>query len=219
MSWLGPVVGVVLGSSFVMGSVTSVAGQPASPETGTAAATACTVEPRSIDELLPIWFGPEGTPPPAATEMATAESEADLPQGSPADDATVAAINATVHEFFACLDAGQTLSALALASDDVIRIFGPNLSNPDEDTPEEVRAILEAQLAVTPAPGEATAEPTVVSDARDARILDDGRAGALFESEGDVVFIIFEKSGDRWLIDEFVDVVEQGAPAGATPVS
>jgi hypothetical protein len=213
--WFARVTGAVLGCSLLIGSAASVAAQAATPAPG----AACTVAPRSIDELIAVWFGPEGTPPAAATESPPVQSEAELPQGSPADAETVAAINATIHEFFACYDQGKVFEMLALASNDFVRLFGPNLSNPEEDTPEEVRAILEEQLGATPEPGDLSTVPTVVSDARDARVLEDGRVGALFESEGDIVFIIFEKGDGRWLVDEFVDVLEGTAPAGGTPTS
>jgi hypothetical protein len=104
-------------------------------------------------------------------------------------------------------------------TDHAISQFGPDVTNPDEDTPEEVRALLEAQISGTPTPDEESApsgEQTVVSDARDARVLPDGRVGAIFESESDAIFAIFVKSGDRWLLDDFIDIIEQGTPeAGA----
>jgi hypothetical protein len=147
------------------------------------------------------------------------ESEADLPQGPPADDATVAAITATIQEIFACFDAAQYARAFALMTDYAVSQFGPDVSNPDEDTPEEVRALLEAQIAGTPTADEESTpsgEQTVISPARDARVMPDGRVGAIFESEGDAVFAVFQQSGDRWLLDEFIDIEEQGTPeAGA----
>ena len=217
--WFSSLVVSAVVGSFLVGSVRSVAAQDASPMAGTTAGTACTVEPRSVDELLPLWFGPEGSPAATPTSSASVQSEADLPQGTPADDATVAAINATLHEVFACFDAGQYARAFALMTDNAVSQFGPDVSNPDEDTPEEVRLLLEAQNAVTPTAGEESPPPgsqTVISDARDARVLPDGRVGAIFESEGDAVFAVFQQSGDRWLLDDIIDIEEQGTPAAGS---
>ncbi len=179
LTWYRAVTGIVLGGSLLAGSIGSAVAQDATPAAGQTGTTACTAEPASIDELLPLWFGTNGTPAAAPDESETVQSEADLPQGSPADDATTAAITATFQEFIACFDEGQFARAFALATDNLIRNFGPDLSNPEEDTPEEIRAFLEAQIAGTPVSDEgesAAQQPTVVSAARDARMLEDGRS-------------------------------------------
>ncbi len=215
--WSGPLVALAVVISLV-GSARSVVAQDASPMAGTIGDVACTVEPRPVDELLPLWFGPDGAP--AATPMGQAPlaSEADLPQGAPADDVTVAAITATLHEVFACFDAAQYARAFALMTDNAVSQFGPDVTNPDEDTPEEVRALLEAQVAGTPTADEESApsgEQTLISPARDARILSDGRVGAIFEAEGDAVFALFQQSGELWLLDDIIDIEEQGTPEAA----
>jgi hypothetical protein len=210
--WSGPIIALAVVGPFVVGSVRSAAGQDASPTAGTVQGAACTVEPRPIDELIPLWFNAEGTP--AATPVAQLPfgSESELPQGKPADAQTVAAINATIHEIFACFDSGQYARAFALMTDHAVSQFGPDVTNPSEDTPQEVQALLEAQASVTPTTG-SSSQQTVVSDARDARVLPDGRVGAIFESQGDRVFGIFVKSGDRWLLDDIIDITETGTPA------
>ena len=76
--------------------------------------------------------------------------------GAPADDQTVAAVTATIHEIFACFDAAQYARAFALMTDDAAREFGPDVSDPAEDTPEEVRTTLEAQISGTPTANEET---------------------------------------------------------------
>jgi hypothetical protein len=103
--WSGPVVALMVVGSFLVGSARSAVAQDASPTAGSTGGMACTAEPRPVDELLPLWFGPDGSPVATPMSQPPFESEADLPQGTPADEATVAAINATLHEVFACFDA------------------------------------------------------------------------------------------------------------------
>ncbi len=194
-----------------------VAAQDASPAAG--AGAACTVEPRDVEELVRFYFSPEGTPlaTPAAT---TFESETALPAGEPVDAETEEAVNAVVTALIACFDAGQYARAFALVTDDGARSLGPDMSNPDEDTPDEVRALLEAQLAGTPVADEPGMEPgmqTQVSPGRDLRLLEGGRVGGVWTIEGDAAFVVFEQEDDRWLIDEFIDIVEDEAMTGATP--
>jgi hypothetical protein len=211
----GMLIGVALAGSWLVGSVGAVLAQDASPTPGTMGA-ACTAEPRSIDELLPLWFDAEGTPVATPESQTPFQSEAELPQGTPADAETTAAITATIREIFACFDAGQYARAFSLMTDHAVSQFGPDVTDPSEDTPDEVRALLEGQIVGTPIPGETTGGQTIISDARDARVLPDGRVGAIFESGGDRVFALFQQSGDQWLLDDFIDIVEQSTPeAGA----
>ena len=191
-----------------------VSAQDATPT----AAAACTVEPRDVDELVNLYFSPEGTP--LATPAApTFDAEAALPAGEPVDAETEAAVNAVVMELIACFDAGQYARAFALVTDDAARTLGPDMSNPDEDTPDEVRALLQAQLAGTPVADEPGMEPgmqTQISPGRDLRLIEGGRVGGVWTIEGDAAFVVFEQDGERWLIDEFIDIAEDGA-ASATP--
>jgi hypothetical protein len=178
------------------------------------AEAACTAAPRPVDDLLGLWFGPTGTPLAPLTGQPPAQSEGELPQGAPADDQTAAAVTATIHEVFACFDAAQYARAFALMTDDAARQFGPDVSDPAEDTPEEVRTTLEAQITGTPTANEETVpseERTVLSEARDTRMLADGRVGAIFKSGGFAIFAQFEQRGDRWLLDDFIPIIAPGA--------
>ena len=209
----------VLAATMLVTAVPAVA-QDASPAAGTGGA-ACTVEPRDIDELIGFYFGPEGTPlaTPAAT---TVKSEAELPQGEPVEPAVEEAVNATVTELIACFEAGQYARGFALMTDDMARQTGPDLSSPDEATPEEVRALLEAQLAGTPVvddPGMEQGAATDVGRGRDIRALEGGRVGGVWTIEGDSAFIVLEQEDDRWLLDEVVDIVEDEAAMSGTPTS
>ena len=144
------------------------------------------------------------------------------PTGRTGRSAVEEAVNATVAELFACFDAGQYARAFALMTDDMARQFGPDVNNPDEDTPEEVRALLEAQLAGTPVadePGMEQGASMDVGRGRDVRTLEGGRVGGVWTIEGDAVFFVLEQQDDRWVVDEVIDIVEDNASASGTPTS
>src|SRR3712207_6168231 len=131
--------------------VAPVAAQDATPEAGAMAfpiapdPAACQVEPRSADELLALWYTPEGSPVPAATPTWGAQTTSlTLPVGPPADEATASEVANTVGEVFSCFAAGDFPRATALFSDDLVRSFGGEPGT----TVEDARAFLEA----TPAP-------------------------------------------------------------------
>jgi hypothetical protein len=205
----------VLAVTTVMTAIPTLA-QEASPA---ASATACTTEPRDVEELVGFYFDPQGTPLATPTS-ATVDTEAELPQGEPVDPAVEEAVNATVVELIACFDAGQYARAFALMTDDLARQTGPDVDSPDEDTPEEVRALLEAQLAGTPVADEAGMDEgaaTEVGQGRDIRVLEGGRVGGVWTIEGDAAFVVFEEQDGHWLIDEFIDIVEDEAAMSGTP--
>ena len=107
-------------------------------------------------------------------------------------------------------------------TDDLARQFGPYVSSPDQDTPEEVRALLEAQLVGTPMadePGMEQGASTDVGRGRDIRVLDDRRVGGVWTIEGDAIFFVLEQQDDRWLVDELIDIVEDDATTSGTPTS
>ena len=198
---------------LVAGSARPAVAQDATPVASPGAAV-CTVEPRTADELIALWFEDvAGTPTLRATPTPQAvAAEAELPAGEPADAATLAAIVATVREVEACFNAGEFARGLALFTDDLVRQFGPG-----EGTAAEVRAFLEAPPLAAPAEGRP--EPATV---REARVLPDGRVGAVLveltaEGPEDAFFVVFERVGERWLADDFVEIEEAGTPAAGTP--
>ena len=202
----------VLAATIAMTAMPTLA-QEASPAAG---ATECTTEPRDVEELVGFYFDPQGTPL-ATPSMTMVDAEAELPQGEAVDPAVEAELNATVAELIACFDAGQYARAFALMTDDLARQTGPDLSNPDEDTPEEVRALLEAQLVGTPVvdePGMDQGATTDIGQGRDIRVLEGGRVGGIWTIKGDAAFIVFEQQDDRWLMDEIIDVREDSSMTG-----
>jgi hypothetical protein len=58
---------------------------------------------------------------------------------------------------------------------------------------------------------------TDVGQGRDIRVLEGGRVGGVWTIEGDAAFVVFEEQDGRWLIDEFIDIVEDEAAMGGTP--
>ena len=74
-------------------------------------------------------------------------------------------------------------------------------------------------LAATPGPGEVLAR-NAIGDAREARVLADGRVGALFgigepgAGAASAVWFVFEQHDGRWLIDEIADLGLEPTPAG-----
>ena len=172
-----------------------------------------------MEELVGFFFDPGGTPL-ATPVTTTVDSEAELPPGEPVDAAVEEAVNATVTELIACFEAGQYARAFALMTDDMARQSGPDLSSPDEDSPEEVRALLEAQLAGTPVADEPGMEQGAAMDiGRDIRVLEGGRVGGVWAFAGDAAFIVLEQQDDRWLVDEVIDIVEDDAAMSGTPES
>jgi ketosteroid isomerase-like protein len=169
----------------------------------------CRVAPRSLASLQAL----ETTPPPAPTAVTwppDVPSEADLPQGPPADPATARAIAAVAREYVACVNAWDLPRLLALVSDDSLR---RSVAAEGPITAEEY-----AEMA-TPYPADPAGWATLLA-VRDARVLADGRVGAVLVvrhphpgGEAVVTFFVFARTGDRWLIDDSIGVIRAGTPA------
>ena len=193
---------------------------PAAAQEGTPAAlprtpdpAECRVEPRSLESMLALV----GTPPADVSGQEAAPPVTPAPdlvgRGQPADAATVAGVTATVTELLACFNAGDVLRAFALFSDDLIRReLGPISA-------EEIPFIQASPVAT------AEEERTALLNVREVRVLEDGRVGAVVtvadptdEGEGPAAaFLVFVRDGDRWRIDEFVELPVAGTPEAGTP--
>ena len=169
----------------------------------------CTVAPRSVDALAALLATPAaGTGAPAAPTPVA------IPLGRPADAATVEGITRTTRETFACFSAGDFLRVFALVTDHAVR----QLQAQGILTAEVVPFFAATPVAVAP---EQRAGYLAITD---VAILPDGRVGAFvvevdptLPPEGaETDYLVFERVGDRWLIDE---VVESWTLAGgeATP--
>jgi hypothetical protein len=207
-------------SSFLATSGAGLA-QDATPDAAAqqTGPTACTAEPRDLDAMLALWFDPAGGPAATPAQSAAVTDEATLPQGEKVEEETEAAITEATENFIYCLEvAGQNARGFSFVTDNLLAQFGPDLANPAQDSPDEVRAALEQQLAGTPIAG-AMLSPRMppLAGPRKPRLLDDGRVGATWSIVGNRVFIIYAQEGDRWLIDDLIDIIEPAASPAATP--
>jgi hypothetical protein len=77
-----------------------------------------------MDSILAISATPgPGTPPAPPPPAALATPGMQLPEGEPADPATMAAVTATIREFVACDNAGDPRRQFAFYTDNVLREF------------------------------------------------------------------------------------------------
>jgi hypothetical protein len=192
---------VVALCSFVAIGVSGVGAQDGSPVAGldVPAAAECTVQPRSADELRAL-FREVATTPILDTSEAS-PTPAVPPTGTPADEQTVAEINATWRQYIACIYRGDQARMFALMTDDMVRrqfvvdiAFGVT-----EDA-------LFAYLAATPVPIPPDQSAPVVP-VEDVRVLSDGRVAVIGPGEqgrGDVR--IFVRKGDLWLLDDWFEL-------------
>ena len=200
---LGRCLPVIAGAlcAFVVVGPPGVVAQDGSPVAGldVPSPAECTVQPRSVDELralfrevaaTPVLDSPEASPTPAVA-----------PTGAPADEQTVAAINATWREYVACINSGDQARMFALVSDNMVRRqLGVDVAfGVTEDA-------LFPYLSGTPVPLPADQSAPFVP-LEDVRVLDDDRVAGVGPGEqgrGDVR--IFVKEGDRWLLDDWFDL-------------
>jgi len=204
--------GWLLGSVVVLGIVATpmaTGAQEATPADGdTPAPEECLAEPFPL-----AGFQSLATPGPASTVPTVEGQPTTLPPGSPADAATVAGITATIREIMACVNKGEVLRAFSLYTEGFLRpIFGAGppaspaffttfyntLSTPQATNPNGYVALVEV---------------------RDARVLDDGRAAAIVVTDDPAnsptmttSFLVFVKSGDRWLLDAAIELPPAGTP-------
>lgn len=196
--------------------------QEATPEATPAARALiepCTAEPRNLDALLALWFGPAGEPlaTPAPAEPIT--DTATLPEGSRADEATIQAITETTQSWISCMEySSQPVRGFSYMTDNFLAQFGPDLADPTQDSADEVRAALETQFVGTPvAPPSGQVISPLVGPRR-ARMLDDGRVGAIWSLGGNRFFFLYTQVDSRWLIDDAIDILEtEGTPVAGTP--
>jgi hypothetical protein len=183
----------------------------------------CDVAPRPMSDFEQLAATPPALPPNA--EQRFSKPSADprpwtLPAGEPADQATVAAVTATLNEALACLNANDFLRFTALFSDEMIQILFALQPLPPEALPS---------LAASPVPSPQQQWLGYLS-VHDARVLPDGRVAALADDYDPTEppygmgtdFAIFVKVGDMWLIDSLIEnvvITGEATPVVGTPTN
>lgn len=165
-------------------------------------ASRCQVPGRTPEELEALRRfvaerGPASRTRPAPTAV---------PQGSPAEPATRAAITNVVDTFFACNAAGRMERAYLLVSDaNLVRFI---------DDPDEAVAYVAGLAEATPAP-DAPGERAIYAGPWDVQMLPDGRVAAAvwIDSEDEhptrgvttIWLFAFENSG--WRLDDTISEI------------
>jgi hypothetical protein len=168
----------------------------------------CTVQPRTIGELNEI-ASTAGTPV-SVTPTSDEAIPYVKPLGPAASAQTVEEVMETVGQFYACVNAGDFLRYAALFSDDLIRSFA-----------DETSFLFPEDELLTPSPIPAE-DRVVVDEITDVIELSDGRISALATfsiPDADqpfwlVITLSYDQDRERWLIDDFREVVKQ---EGSTP--
>jgi hypothetical protein len=211
---------VVLGLVMMCGAARAQDGTPVTLPTGlpvTPDPSECTVEPMALEDLIALVGTPSADAGTSdAVGAATPEAFA-LPEGEPADQATVDEITATVRTVLACFNAGNFLAFFALSSENMI------LADLEEEgLNEETIGFLGATPEVT-----SEANWTTLVGVREVTMLPDGRVGALIDTifpdempDVQTDYITFVEEDGTWLLDEIVEDLEgQFPPTSGTPVA
>ncbi|MFN8662588.1 MAG: copper resistance protein CopC [Thermomicrobiales bacterium] len=184
---------------------------------------ACTVAPRTLDDIRSLARTAAPQDPPNATEA----------DGTPADQETVAGITSTVEEMVACSNAGDILRRLAVYSDNRIHYAYPDgptqaleamAASPLPLQPFERVAITAIENVTTLPDGRVSAR--VVVDNPAAHSHDPNVSQAAIQQEA--ARLIFVKEDGTWRVDETrrEDLQTRGTPVvnpaaatggGATP--
>jgi hypothetical protein len=186
----------ILAVAMVMGLTWGgVAAQDASPAAGdfvTPDPAACTVAPRTVDELRAFIADATAVTSLPATPVATG--------GEPADAETAASVSAVTHEIYSCLNANAFLRMFTLYSDAYIaRSLVTEDVNPDA-----------LELFATPIAPQDADERTSIA-IREVAVLPDGRVSVLVternplagNAESSTIYIFVDQDG-RWLVDDIV---------------
>lgn len=176
------------------------------------------VENLTIDQFRPLVVSTTVASTPVASptvpEAIGSPVPFTLPDGSPADEATITAVTARVVELAACINAENTLGFYGQFSPESVRqqLEGQNITDADVD----------ALAAITPVASPPNRWVTVV-DIREVTILPDGRVGALVDTLFPLVsadiqtdHFTFANIDGLWLIDTVVENLETLYPPTAT---
>ncbi|MFN8675276.1 MAG: CopD family protein [Thermomicrobiales bacterium] len=158
---------------------------------------ACTVTPRTLDEITALAQTAAPQEPPNATEA----------DGKPANQEEIAGITSTVEEMVACSNAGDILRRLAVYSDNRIRFAYPDGPNPALEAmaaspmpvqPYERVAITAVENVTTLPDGRVSAR--VIVDNPAAHSHDPNVSQAAIQQEA--ARLIFVQENGTWRVDE-----------------
>lgn len=201
----------------VFGAVDDVRAQATPTAPGTAAAAErCDVPSRDARAMANLLASPVAQEAP---RVSTVTTEEDLPAGEPLDDETLAAVETTMRQFISCANAGAVFRSLNLVTDAFLRAqLGAGTASPHEIA--QFSHFLRVAAEASPTP-RASSEQVILVDLREGRLLDDGRAGVVVSIRSGMEtapvergFYIFQRLGNRWLIDAVIAIV---GDAEATP--
>ncbi len=182
---------------------------PVSPD-----AVECTVEARPLADFERLLLATPDADPAAAASP----SPFVMPEGEPADAATVTGVTTTLLEVYACYQAGDPRRFHALFTDEgVQRAFPPAMVSPE---------FIDEFFAASPVPVEDPDQRATILAIEEVTRLPDGRVGALVRSDEpefgglQAVYWIFVQAGDRFLVDELIHGLptDGGAPEASPPV-
>jgi hypothetical protein len=188
-------IALLAAAALMFATVPTVAAQESTASPTPLDAAECTTEPISFEALT----GTLATPAAEMTAPEASPTPVTAPDGEPADDDTAAAVEETITQLTACLNAGDLLSTLALYSDGFIQNAFSQL--------EITQEIYDEQLAVVEPRAEG--EQVLLFSFGDVVITDDGRAAVVvvgddLANEGEpsgTLFYLVEQDG-TWLVDE-----------------
>jgi ketosteroid isomerase-like protein len=197
---------VVAIAALVIGQfgVMFVSASDATPTADVPPAALCTAQAPSFERLNEIVASPvaEGTPKAVRTPGV-------VPEGTPADAETVAAVTAVVQELVGCYNAGDLLRSYGLYTDEYLhRLFSPQGGF--------TRAAYDS--LATPEPAADPGKHTAILAIKDVRVLDDGTVGATVTLRYAGVpvpksfFFTFVRTGDRWLISGILGEISFSVP-------
>lgn len=160
---------------------------------------ACTVEPRDVESLVALLGPPEPIAYPTTHPDAPATRVIEITVGRPATPEVKEGIVATIHEFYACSNAGDMRRAFALGTDHYIQHYGDSGTLTSEDI---------AFLTDDPVPVPVEFQTAVIA-VTNVTVLGDGRAAAFVTIDSpfddpSTELAIFAQQGERWLIDEII---------------
>lgn len=177
----------------------------------------CTVEPITVERLAAVMGGdasasPEATPalPEVETEVTPVASPSvfTMPEGTPVDEATAAAISAAVRVYMACINAGDYARLLSLYSDSGLRQLLGNVIGQGFTAEDVVSSFGTPQ----PLPDDQT---TLLFGIDTILALPDGRVAALVIGDDQSnpgppgpALIYFVQVDGEWLVDGFIRTEE-----------